>query len=693
MVQTSVTDGTNNTTLANLYYDGNASQCANWAGLVAVSGLREWDTSYTPSVTTRGNVCASTVPSGNTQLQLDASGNVLKNMTNGVNTQVSSTSTTNYAVPSQLTVGSLSSSLSWSSFLGLTNDTGPNGDSSSTYYDTYARPSSSTSPFGATTTVSFNNAPYSNTNPATIKSTTNGRWSQTTMDGLGHTILTQTGDANGTKSQAESVYGPCACSPMLKLMQQAVPHAVGGTPAYTTYGYDGIGRTLSVVAPDGASTTTYSYQGNTVTTTDAAGKWKKFTMDALGHLTQVTEPDPANPTTSTYVTTYTYDLWDNLHTVTMPRPTGTQTRTFTYSGPYLQSATNPENGTVSYTYNSNYKVATKTDAKGQQFAYSYDSYARLTGVQVYPQGPNNPADPCQAVNYYYDTNPFDSSYSGTYSSGRLTAIQYFGGSSTYSPNPYGPTGPCDTTFEEMYDYSQPGGKIGKRLRTTRSLYANQILGYEAVNLDLNSTYVYDNEGRMTSVQYPNSGPSSSPVTGPNLGWAFDTMGRLNTMTDLAAQTSIIGWRDIWAGKSAADDHRRRPGRSEQRVANVQFDAAVDAIVGVQHHRLPRQPYLYVFRIAKQWQDHLADGCHQWRDGPVHLRLSESPCDRGGNECQLGPELCVRWIRKFDGPKCDRRIRPRVPRGVRPLDQPPVRLGHGGCERQFSVYEGGGNGHL
>ena len=45
---------------------------------------------------------------------------------------------------------------------------------------------------------------------------------------------------------------------------------------------------------------------------------------------------------------------------------------------------------------------------------------------------------------------------------------------------------------------------------------------------------------MTSVQYPNSGTTSAPVTGPNLGWAFDTMGRLNTMTDLAAQSTIIG---------------------------------------------------------------------------------------------------------------------------------------------------------
>ncbi len=44
---------------------------------------------------------------------------------------------------------------------------------------------------------------------------------------------------------------------------------------------------------------------------------------------------------------------------------------------------------------------------------------------------------------------------------------------------------------------------------------------------------------MTSVQYPGSGPTWLPVTGPNLGWAFDNMGRLNTMTDLAASSTII----------------------------------------------------------------------------------------------------------------------------------------------------------
>ena len=151
---------------------------------------------------------------------------------------------------------------------------------------------------------------------------------------------------------------------------------------WTVYNYDGIGRTLSVVSPDGASTTSYLYQGNTVKVTDAAGKWKKYTSDAMGRLTQVNEPNPAGG--ADYVTTYTYDLLDHLTGVSMPRSTGTQTRTFNYGNPptpFLQTATNPESGTVTYTYDSQNRLATVTDAKSQRRVMVYDSLNRVTQVQ------------------------------------------------------------------------------------------------------------------------------------------------------------------------------------------------------------------------------------------------------------------------------------------------------------------------
>ena len=77
-------------------------------------------------------------------------------------------------------------------------------------------------------------------------------------------------------------------------MQQAMPHVPGGQPVYTTYTYDAIGRTLTTVAPDGASTTSYAYQGNQVQVIDPAGKWKLFAMDTFGNLSQVTEPNPTS---------------------------------------------------------------------------------------------------------------------------------------------------------------------------------------------------------------------------------------------------------------------------------------------------------------------------------------------------------------------------------------------------------------
>jgi YD repeat-containing protein len=176
------------------------------------------------------------------------------------------------------------------------------------------------------------------------------------------------------------------------LWKQSRPYKPGDPPYWTTYTYDGLGRTLTVLAPDGASTTTYSYLANTVTVTDPAGKWKKFTMDAFGNLTIVVEPDVSQTNTSNQATTtYTYDVLNHLINVSMPRqmPGGnviTQTRTFNYLAgstitPYLQSATNPENGTVFYTYNADGTLYSKTDAKNQTLLYQRDAYGRVTQVQ------------------------------------------------------------------------------------------------------------------------------------------------------------------------------------------------------------------------------------------------------------------------------------------------------------------------
>jgi RHS repeat-associated protein len=886
MVSATVGVGQQNViTLATNAYDNNYVS-------PAPSGITNWDTSYA-TATARGNLTSFTSINNSGLTYYDQTGMPTSSNQNNVATTITGSASNNYAVPSQITVGSLTSSLNWSSFLGVTSATGPNGDAATISYDTSARPSTSTSPYGATTSYVYSTGPYTSSNPNTTTATTNSHWTKTILDGLGRTITAQTGTGTTTLSQVDTVYGSCGCSPTGKMIQQSLPHAPGGTPAWTTYTYDGIGRTVSVVAPDGASTTSYVYQGNTVKVTDPAGKYKTFTMDAFGHLTMVDEPNPgsspppapvfpptfspapgtygasqtvtinsatsgatiryttdgstptethgtvysgsiavsvntsinaiayetgmsdsavsavsytinsgttgtiafdaqstnftadtnsfsfnhtvgtnsnrilvcgvlvntpnsgngisgisyagvpmtlitatsttydpktywwlANPTSGTnsvtisgagiyynvytscasysgasqtaptnfttssqsspitftlttsqnndwvsaffqnatgdtptpgtgttirtspnngggmadtggpispagaaslhftadgtlagiivdlvpasgggsypapvaiptfsaapgtygasqnvtlssntpsasiyyttngtapsstngllysgsisvtatttiqaiayatgmatseistgaftilppsgggdYLTYYTYDAWDNLSTVSMPRPSGTQTRTFTYNGTLLMSATNPENGTVSYTYNGYNKLQTKTDAKGQQFSYTYDTYARLIGVSV---------GGTQVETYTYDTTQ-NSTYP-TFSQGRLTAVQY------------GNTAGAGASFLETYGYSQGGLKTNKGLQITQTFTeqdSNDNNSHTGPGTaDLESVYAYDSEGRMTNIQY----------AGNNFTYGYDSMERLNTMTNTSNSQQII----------------------------------------------------------------------------------------------------------------------------------------------------------
>jgi hypothetical protein len=63
-----------------------------------------------------------------------------------------------------------------------------------------------------------------------------------------------------------------------------------------------------------------SYNGNTVTVTDQAGKARKSVTDALGRLASIYE----DPSGWNYQTSYSYDVLDDLITVNQ----GLQTRSF-----------------------------------------------------------------------------------------------------------------------------------------------------------------------------------------------------------------------------------------------------------------------------------------------------------------------------------------------------------------------------
>ena len=120
-----------------------------------------------------------------------------------------------------------------------------------------------------------------------------------------------------------------------------------------------------VTHPD-SSFTSSSYSGLTTTVTDENLNSRVLVNDELGNLLNVAE-DPAH---ANYQTSYSYDALKNLLQVVQ----GSQTRSFNYdSYGWLTQASNPESGTLNYTYDGNGNVLTKQNARGTTCYGNYSS--------------------------------------------------------------------------------------------------------------------------------------------------------------------------------------------------------------------------------------------------------------------------------------------------------------------------------
>jgi len=201
---------------------------------------------------------------------------------------------------------------------------------------------------------------------------------------------------------------------------------------------------------------------------------RHYTLDAYGNLIQVQERDGSG---ADYLTHYTYDVFNRLVRVEMPRHGYTQVRTWEYNEKQqLYRVTMPETGQTTYEYNPDGTLLRKTDAKGQKVEYAYDSLKRV--ISRTPKWSNGTIDYCAITYYYYDSNPIDGSFSLN-AQGRVAAVRH--GIPSSCPVPVG------GAIEE-YSYNQAGLVTNKRLRSYMS-------GQEGV---VSSSYNYDNEGKQTS---------------------------------------------------------------------------------------------------------------------------------------------------------------------------------------------------
>jgi RHS repeat-associated protein len=175
-----------------------------------------------------------------------------------------------------------------------------------------------------------------------------------------------------------------------------------------------------------------------------------------------------------YTTLYTYDALGNLMKVTQQGGTTDQSkwrvRTFTYdslSG--LLTAKNPESGTITYGYDSNGNVTSKTDARGVIESVSYDALNRVTAVSY--------SDGTRGASYTYDQTGIWG-VNGTNMIGRL-ALAYDGNH-------------VATLFS--YDVM---GRIERQWDCLPSAWVNGAnQGCDQINAQ------YDLAGDLTQLQYP-----------------------------------------------------------------------------------------------------------------------------------------------------------------------------------------------
>jgi YD repeat-containing protein len=381
-------------------------------------------------------------------------------------------------------------------------------------YDNMQRVTSVSYPDGGNTGTNYGGTAI----PEVITTTTTAtpspsQVSSATLDGMGRTI-TAVAPSGATVNTVYDTQG--------RVYTVSNPYFSTSDPTYglTTYTYNALNQKTQQVDSDKVSKQVWNYNGPTVTFQNENGNQWQRTSDALGRLTSVVEPGSLQ-------TNYTYDALNNLLKVNQAgNGTGdaARTRTFNYDSlSRLLCASNPENstavcaatnsgyvaGTTGYTYDANGNVLSKTDARGVTTNYSYDALNRMLS-KSYSDG----ATPYSC--YQYDASTTANSI------GRLSAEWTVPGSQSGGCTA---TAPTILTMRTIAAYDLMGRVLSQQQCTPNASGPGNCTSSSPNPFAL--SYVYNLAGNPTA--YTN-GVSNVPSVGTIVfGLQYDGAGRLQNL--------------------------------------------------------------------------------------------------------------------------------------------------------------------
>jgi RHS repeat-associated protein len=412
----------------------------------------------------------------------------------------------NNVLPSTIAVGTLSRSVTWNCSGGVELSTTDYNKKPTNYtYDAMWRKSSSTYPDGGQTSQQYNlTSSPPNIVGKTLINTQTSLSIQTNLDGLGRRVrrlLTTDPEGTGYTDSAYDVDG--------RLFTVSNPYRSTSDPTYgvTTTLYDALDRVTTQTNPDSTVVvTTYSNSNpNNVcaTVTDNTGEAREACFDGLGRMTEILE----DPNGRNYETDYTYDALDNLLTVTQKggsvSSSDWRVRNFQYDDlSRLTSASNPETGTITYSYTNSTgglcsgdlsKVCIRTAPKPNQVGsttvattYTYNDVLNRLTEKSYNDGST------ATVSFGYD---------GAALSGCTVSPPTLADS---NPNGFR-TSMCDASGATSWSHDVMGRVAAESRTITGATHITNSVTYAPYNLDGTiASFTYPS-GRTISYSYITSG--------------------------------------------------------------------------------------------------------------------------------------------------------------------------------------------